>query len=553
MLHGNRSPFRMSRSLNSSFSIRARLLLLAALAVAPLLFDRIRLLEANRIERIETAYDQAMGLARQAAQAQHEMVIAARAVLQVVSRTWAAAKSGETCDRLFPDIMLHVPWLKGLTVVGLDGRIVCSTFPNAAGLDLSDRDYVQAAVRTGEFVLSEYLIGRMQNGPTLVAAVPTHGPDQTINGLINAAIDLRWIDWLSGGINEHPGAMAVLIDRQGTLLAGRPEVAGTSGLPLSDRLLTENMLAHPEGRITTTGLDGVRRMFAFTRVPGTEAHVAVGLDEAEVLDGPNRKMWIAYLWLLAVCGCALFGIWLGGERMIIQPIRLLSRSATRIGRGNLETPLTNRSWAPEFAPLAAALENMSHELGVREKQLRCANTHLEELSRIDGLSGLANRRGFDISLDAEWRSAVSQRRSIGLIMIDVDHFKLFNDNHGHVEGDECLRAVGAVIASVAVGGPYFAARYGGEEFALLLAGVDIEKAVEMAERLRCAVAGLRIVNAGAPSGHLTISVGVAALAPQPEQRAQVLVEAADGALYAAKRVGRNTVVACPAPSLVPSS
>lgn len=554
MSRGSRSALHLSHSLSPPFSIRARLLLLAVLAVAPLMLDRVRLLEADRTERIAAAYDRAMGLARQSAEAQREVVIAARAVLQVVSRTWAAAaKSGETCEQVFPDIIQNVPWLKGLTVVGLNGRIGCSTFPNAAGLDLSDRDYFQVAVRTGEFVLSDYLLGRVQNGPTIVAAVPTRGADGTINGTINASIDLRWLDRLSGGIKEHPRAMAVLVDRRGTLLAGHPDTAGPSGLPLADRALAEGMLAQPEGRITTTGPDGVRRMFAFTRLRGAEAHVAVGLDEAEILDRTNHEMWIAYLQLLAVCACVLFGIWVGGERMIIQPIRLLARSATRIGLGNLDTHLTDRSWAPEFAPLATALENMTHELGVREEQLRFANTHLEELSRIDGLSGLANRRCFDASLDAEWQRATSQGRTVGLLMIDVDHFKLFNDTHGHVEGDECLRAVGAVIAGEAVAGPHFAARYGGEEFAMLMPGVDIGEAVELAERLRCAVGRLGIVNAGAPTGRLTISIGVAVLEPRSDQKAQVLVEAADGALYAAKRNGRDTVEACSAPSLAPTS
>jgi hypothetical protein len=239
ILRGRRSTFRIPFQLNPTLSIRTRLLLLAVLAVAPLMFDRVRLLEADRIERVATAYDQAMGLARQAAEAQREVVIAARAVLQVVSRTWtAAANSGETCNRQFADIMQNVPWLKGLTAVGLDGRVVCSTFPNSAGLDLSDRSYFRDAIDSGEFVLSDYLLGRMQNGPTIVAVMPTRRPDQTINGVINAAIDLRWIDRLNGALKEHPRAMAVLIDGQGTLLAGHPDTAGANGAPLGDRVLT---------------------------------------------------------------------------------------------------------------------------------------------------------------------------------------------------------------------------------------------------------------------------------------------------------------------------
>jgi diguanylate cyclase (GGDEF)-like protein len=307
-----------------------------------------------------------------------------------------------------------------------------------------------------------------------------------------------------------------------------------------------------DGTITTVGVDGVRRMFAFLRLDGTDAHVAIGLDESEVLSRINRETSIAYTQLAIICAAVLLGVWAGGEHLIIRPIRSLARSATRIGMGNLETRLTTRSWAAEFAPLAAALDTMTRKLSVREDELRFANTHLAELASIDGLSGLANRRTFDVMLAAEWQRATEQHRVLGLLMIDVDHFKPFNDNHGHVEGDECLRAVGAVIAGVAAGGSCLAARYGGEEFALLLPGTDIDESHATAERLRRAVADLHIVNAGAPSGLLTISVGVASLDPQPDQNPQMLVETADIALYAAKRSGRNAVVAHSASVALPA-
>jgi diguanylate cyclase (GGDEF)-like protein len=185
---------------------------------------------------------------------------------------------------------------------------------------------------------------------------------------------------------------------------------------------------------------------------------------------------------------------------------------------------------------------MAHRLAAREEELQVANSHLEELASIDGLSGLANRRGFDATLAAEWDRA-TQASPLALIMIDIDHFKLFNDNHGHVDGDHCLRRVAGIIGSFAREGSYFAARYGGEEFTLLLPGVDVATARAAAERLRRAVADLRIVNRGAPSGVLTISLGVASIEPTPRDTAQDLVELADAALYQAKRRGRNAVEA----------
>ncbi len=525
-------------------SIRVRLLMLAVLAIAPLMFDRVRLLEADRAEHVAAAYRQARMLARQALEGQQDVVVAARAVLQVVARAHAAgARSGQSCSELFAHTAIDVPWLKGLSLVDREGRIVCSTFPNAEGLDLSDRPYFREVTRTGDFVVSDYLVSRLQNSPAIVAALPTRGPDRSMTGMITASIDVHWIGRLNDAVKDRQGAMAIVVDGAATVLGVHPPAGVQLGRKLGDKPLVEAMLDRAEGTITTVGVDGVRRMFAFQRLEGTDAHVAVGLDEAEVLSRINRETSIAYTQLAFICAIVLFGVWVGGERLIIQPIRLLARSATRIGLGSHDTRLCARPWAAEFAPLAVALDNMARKLGAREDDLRFANAHLSALASIDGLSGLANRRAFDAALAAQWQQAADEHHALGLLMIDVDHFKLFNDNHGHVEGDECLRAVGEVIAGIAHEGSYLAARYGGEEFTLLLPGVDTERARATAERLRQAVADLHIANAGASSGDLTISVGVASLDPQPEQNPQMLVETADFALYAAKRAGRNAVVA----------
>jgi len=126
-------------------------------------------------------------------------------------------------------------------------------------------------------------------------------------------------------------------------------------------------------------------------------------------------------------------------------------------------------------------------------------------------------------------------------MIDVDHFKLFNDNYGHVEGDQCLRVIGEALGRATGHKANLAARYGGEEFVLLLPDTDLVAAIEFANRLRSAVAALAIAHPFAPRGHVTISIGVACLVPDGREGPQVLIEAADTNLYAAKRHGRDRV------------
>jgi diguanylate cyclase (GGDEF)-like protein len=147
-----------------------------------------------------------------------------------------------------------------------------------------------------------------------------------------------------------------------------------------------------------------------------------------------------------------------------------------------------------------------------------------------------------VALERAWQKAGEHRAPLALMMMDIDHFKLFNDRYGHVRGDTCLRAVGETLSLVLLDEAGLVARYGGEEFALLLPGLDIGRATALADEARGAIEDLLIAHAESPSGHVTVSIGVESLVPAPGQPAADLVEAADRALYAAKRRGRNAVI-----------
>jgi diguanylate cyclase (GGDEF)-like protein len=522
-------------------SIRARLMLLALLAVVPLTLDRVRLLEASRTERTEMAASEALDLAKRGAAAQLEMINSTRAVLEVVARAYVTlARSGQECNDFLAGFAVDVPWIRALSVVGPNDRIICSTRPTAIGLDVSDRPYVQDARRSWGFVLSDYLIERTTNHPAIIAAYPTLGKDQSINAIILAPVDLEWVGRLSGLVEARPGASAVLLDQNGTLLAEFPERV-ERGRNFSDHPLFREVFSRFDGTATAAGFDGVRRIFAYMPLAGTNARLLVGLDEAEVLRRIDREIGIAYLQLALFGMLTLLAAWFGGEQLIVEPIRALARTAARIGRGDLDARPSRDKLAPEFIPLASALTDMAIKLGERDRELRSTNRHLETLASIDSLSGLANRRSFDARLEAEWQRAANLKRPIALMMIDVDHFKLFNDNYGHVEGDQCLRVIGDTLAAASCHKADFAARYGGEEFVLLLPDTNLAGALEIAERLRAAVAALAISHRFAPCGHVTISIGVASLAPGGAEGPQALIEAADSGLYAAKRNGRDMV------------
>jgi diguanylate cyclase (GGDEF)-like protein len=160
----------------------------------------------------------------------------------------------------------------------------------------------------------------------------------------------------------------------------------------------------------------------------------------------------------------------------------------------------------------------------------------------DALTGLVNRRHFDARLEAAWKSAAASGRPVTVMLIDVDHFKTFNDRYGHQAGDEALRAVARALGGEA-GSAGLVARYGGEEMALLAAGLGEHEAEALAGRLRRAVAALAIAHAGAPeTGLVTVSIGGACLVPLAGRSANGALQLADENLYAAKRQGRNRVV-----------
>lgn len=181
-------------------------------------------------------------------------------------------------------------------------------------------------------------------------------------------------------------------------------------------------------------------------------------------------------------------------------------------------------------------------LALDTNTLEEANLRLEYLTAIDSLTQVANRRTLDRNLEAEWARAQRKQEPISLIMIDVDHFKPYNDTYGHLAGDDCLRAIAAVLRDFARRPGDLAARYGGEEFVLVLSGLDAAQASTMAEGVRQRIEGLGLKHAGSPLDRVTASLGIATLVPIAATTPALLVEMADQALYQAKRSGRNRVL-----------
>ena len=182
------------------------------------------------------------------------------------------------------------------------------------------------------------------------------------------------------------------------------------------------------------------------------------------------------------------------------------------------------------------------ELDLINDQLRLANQRLTVLAQTDGLLGIANRSHFDLVLVSEWQRAIRSEYPVALLLIDVDHFKEFNDTYGHLAGDDCLKAVASAISACVCRPTDLAARYGGDELAVLLIDTDLNGACNIAQGICEAIYNLQISHAGSAHRFVTVSIGVAAIVPTPGKKWARLLAAADWSVYRAKKEGRNRFV-----------
>jgi diguanylate cyclase (GGDEF)-like protein/PAS domain S-box-containing protein len=178
-----------------------------------------------------------------------------------------------------------------------------------------------------------------------------------------------------------------------------------------------------------------------------------------------------------------------------------------------------------------------------EEQVMRLQKELEELSFKDGLTGVANRRMFDSIMEVEWANARRHQQPLSLIVIDIDHFKQYNDFYGHIQGDDCLRRVAQALGSAGTRARDFFARYGGEEFVLVLPETDVDAAKKIAERCRSLIFKQQIPHENSSTSRIvTVSLGVGTIVPSHDAEPIMFIEAVDRLLYKAKQNGRNCVV-----------
>lgn len=250
----------------------------------------------------------------------------------------------------------------------------------------------------------------------------------------------------------------------------------------------------------------------------------------------------AYPGIAIVLAVAVLALLVRAYRARARQVRDLEQELRRTHAVAAELQISRIDAEQRARQRIEALEVRNQELVQQRLALQMTNERLRRLVGVDALTGIANRRHFDRSLDREVRRARRDGRPLSLIFLDLDEFKRFNDTYGHPRGDEVLRHVAQTLNETFRRGGDFVARYGGEEFAVVLPDVDARRAALYAERLRRRIWRLAIPYGNSSSAdRVTISGGVATIAPRANVSADQLLRAADKALYRAKCLGRNQI------------
>jgi diguanylate cyclase (GGDEF)-like protein len=345
-------------------------------------------------------------------------------------------------------------------------------------LDLSISAPIYSRLNPGQLVI---LLSRRINKP-----------DGTFDGVVGMGIKLEYFTTLLSSVNLSGQSAVTLLTSTGTVIARSPAIStALPGISAVSAGLLQKINASADGSfVTSDGLDGVKRLLSFCHLTRVPMIITVA---------PSVEAVFASWWRRAV---------VIGTLMVV---------------------------------FSSALQLMSLLLMAELRSRRESEGRMRELARTDSLTGLATRRVFDEAISSELAVAKRSKRALALLFIDADLFKPFNDLYGHLAGDQALIRLAEVLDNEIRFGSDLAARYGGEEFVMILADTNGAAALEIAERIRSAVAELRIVHANSPTGYLSVSIGAATFEGNASFDVNALIVLADECLYQAKRLGRNQV------------
>lgn len=505
---------------------RTRLIVFSILAVAPVFGMRFWEIWQEREAAITATQEHVVLLARQAATRQADLIADTRSLLNIVKSVPVLRQiDGPDCDAAITSFRDARPWIESMGVTDASGTVRCAANPEAIGVNLSDREYLKRALASNSFVVSDLVLNRVTKRPSVVTALPFKGTDGSTLVFL-ATLKLSWLEDLAARVAADLNGDIYIVDKSGSVIASNIRY-GVAELP-SYSGKTLNSLAELSNGVAEYRPDGKNGMvFGYAPIPETSARIFIGTPFSSILDSVHRQTRNALRDLALAFSLIIVIGWIGGEILFLRPMRMLDQTARKIAEGDYGTRAEEKHGPAELRRLGKTFNLMVNRL--------------ESLGDIDPMTGLANRRQLDRFLRERWRGEPT--KSVGIAMVDVDHFKHYNDFYGHLRGDKTLQAIANIVKAFGFGADDLAARFGGEEFTLVIPDMTRAAMVEHCEKLRAAVERLGIPRPESAGGVVTISIGVATVIPMRCVEVEKAIRMADEALYAAKKSGRNRVIA----------
>jgi diguanylate cyclase (GGDEF)-like protein len=506
--------------------------LIVLIAVMPMFALYFSRLQSNREHALVKARAHAAELAGDAASVQAGVAMKARHILEMIASSPALRGSIEQCDGFLNWVQYltlgqnNTPWVTTLFVLDPAGKGICGTSSNMKSFDVSDRDYYRQTIKTSNFATSEIIIGRLSNRPIIAATLPVLNTKGQIEFIVGLGADLGRLNEIALGARAKFNGLLLVLGGQGRVIANLPKLSdGEISHDYDEPKIIAALVRANASIVEATDRTGVRRIFGVKELPNGQI-VAAGLDREAVLAPVERAFRADLLFLLLVAAASVVAALLVVEFGVLRGVRLLKAAALRLKAGKMGLRVN----LPMF--VAAELHDLS-------RTYNAMTAEFERLAYLDRLTGLPNRRYLERHLAGRNDNDKHSRQAV--LAIDLDGFKPVNDTHGHAVGDRVLAAVARRIAGV-VADRGLLARVGGDEFVAVLplpGGACREVARDIAEQIRTALE--HSIDVDHVAFAMGCSIGIAVVPDDASSLAGALV-VADGALYEAKRAGRNRVI-----------
>ncbi|MDZ8188654.1 MAG: diguanylate cyclase [Nostoc sp. ChiSLP02] len=490
----------------------------------------------------------------------------------------------ETLNSLSRKDMLNI---LSYSLLDLNGKNVLDTHTSNIGKDESSENYFQNPLATGlSFVSSMKLSPTIPDLVNLFFSSPVRNAKGKILGVLRVSYNATVIQQLVTRETERAGvkSFAILLDENNIYLAHStaPQLLFKSIVPLPMDVVNQlqkkrRLPNYPVAKLATNesklkqALDNKQPyLIASLEATGNQVNlIAIAhlkkykqwsvlfAQPLAVALAPVEKQIRHAMFLFTIIASVVTAVAFGIGQLLTKPIIYLTNIVLQFTAGNLDIRAEISS-KDEIGQLAKSFNNMAFQLQtsletleqrvqertaqslIAKEKAEYANQKLKQLVNIDGLTQVANRRCFDIRLQAEWKRLAREQRPLSLILLDVDKFKSYNDYYGHLGGDRCLIAIGQTLQRTVHRPADLVARYGGEEFSVLLPNTDLAGAVKVAQSIQQAIHSQAIPHAQSDIKDIvTVSLGITCVIPTYDIKPDTLIASADRALYSAKEKGRD--------------